>query len=669
MVGNMERGDDMKAKTASRSRPKRPVSLADNLPIELLSIQVLGRATVLDLRLNHATVSIAIEPPKAPSPFGRTTVVVPDAKSGAAFLGRIGRWLRVGVPPQPNGTTVTPPPAEIGAVALQTGADEDGVTWHRTKLCFGGVEELYLLWPESGSRAWLSEKDAECRDSLIEALTVVLRDGRRPAPRESGRERGPDPLRSDPIPLVSSLLRMHRRPVSVVGSFWRGDRFVFAEFDGKQTAIIALGIDGLAEKLATVDAPVRYLHEAGPHIVASVEYPRNSKGENARELWIVRSGERIGHRLLAHDPEFDPGQMATPVASSDGELLAVGGRGYREGEGCFDSVRILDPMGGVVAELSEGGTNLGAETWSADGLELVADRFGEPDGRRHWDVKSKRLAPILEPSKAGAPRQFTVGVTGRNGLEVHAAGGSRQLGRLRKSERELLAKYGERSLHLRYFGDRHAIIDVGDRILLDCETLRTWVIVPSLAGATNFNPDLTTVALLPYGGGLLIGRVDDRWRTGAPPPGDDPAEVSDRLRTAIKGNPFIFDGVGSRVVPADWAAKLSLSEAEVVNRLEAAGRSHVAEAHRAIDSAIDQWRTELGSADGARNAATKAASLDVPGAPGLVWATIAYKGAAAIEEDALVALRAKLKRLAAESFVDRLQHDGRVREGLGLPAA
>jgi hypothetical protein len=131
--------------------------------------------------------------------------------------------------------------------------------------------------------------------------------------------------------------------------------------------------------------------------------------------------------------------------------------------------------------------------------------------------------------------------------------------------------------------------------------------------------------------------------------------VRHRRETPLPERPcFEFDGEKSQVTPSVWAQKLQIEPAEIVARLEAAGREHVAPLYGQIDTALDAWP------DDPRAAAARVMKLPVQGCIGVVWGAIAHRGADSLAPDEIAALRARLRSLAAADFVRRLHHQDEV---------
>jgi hypothetical protein len=625
--------------------------MTDALALEVISIEPLGRATVLHLALGKARLSLCIEPPLDATPLGKAAVAVPDAKHGAAWVKALAVWLGVDVPRRVKGALAKPPPVHLGAIALQEGVDGAGVAWQRTKLAVGAGEELYLVWSRAGGTAWLSEKDSEQRGSLMEALAIALRDGVAGPPMVEG---GLDPLRRDVVPLVTSLELSTRRPSRSVGCFWREGRFVFPEYDGRQTSVTALGLDGRAEVLATIDAPVRFLALAGPHLVATAgSSPALGRGPVV-ELWLVRSGEKKGALWLPHDENFLVGPHVTPVTSDDGTLFAVTGRGRRGAGGFFDWVKVLDDRGRLVVELEKSGHNVHADRWADGALVLLVDDKREWT----WRPQGRRVPQVAKPS----PR-YSVHFDGRDGLEVRDAttGAVRPLGGLRAKERASLAKHGERGVRSQPIEPHHALIHSGDHLLLDCQSLASWVVLPHLPCVVSVSPTLDAVAVMPHDGRLFLGRINPRWKeTARNSRSRSRAQlekargvVVDALVGTLDADRYQFDGVSTQVVPTHWASRFGLTPEEVVRRLDVAGRARVDGVYSDIDAAMTLPDVVM-----------RLASLSLAGAPGLVFAMRHAHPRWTKPVRSMLAVR--LKRLAAEGFATSLDSDRKVREALGV---
>ncbi len=131
--------------------------------------------------------------------------------------------------------------------------------------------------------------------------------------------------------------------------------------------------------------------------------------------------------------------------------------------------------------------------------------------------------------------------------------------------------------------------------------------------------------------------------------------VQTRRDTPLPPRPcFIFDGQPSPVTAQAWAQKIQIEPAEIMARLEAAGRAHVTPLYHQIDTALDAWP------DDPRAAAIRVMKLPVQGCIGVVWGAIAHRGAEALRPDEVAGLRERLRSLAAADFVRRLHHQDEV---------
>jgi hypothetical protein len=652
------KGATAKATATASAAPSPPIravpavapdTLVDDLRLEAVAVP-LGPATVLHLSLADGELAIALEQPEAGGRFAEATITVRNADVGGAMVELIAQWLGVKAPHRPAKALAKPPPYRLGVVWLQSGEDESGQTWQRTKLSFGGIEELFLLWGPTQSHAYLCEKDVAARAPLIKELAFALRDGVEPRPR-AVTDPAIDPLRRDPVPLVTELVRMPVRPASVVGTMWRNGKFVCLERAGDTTAIVAIGLDRSRDRIATIDSPrARYLHAAGPHLIASAERAPEAFHHH---MWLVSPGETRA-RLLFDDPDLDPGHSAQPVASPDGMLLAFSVRGSREGIGYRDSLIVIDVEGNRIVEWLDPDYEYYPQVWTRDGLRVLG--IGRDGAQQYatWDGTSRELRRSRPPNE-----RYTLESRGESLVVRDNRTGKRHtITPARPNEREMIEKYSTFTRNQRRVGEHYIAIEGADMILIDARTAHTWVVIPH-TGAIEVDDAFELVALLPYGGGLLLGTIDSRWRSGEPAPDLDPAQIRAHLAARIEGSRFTFEGTRTNVVPADWASRVGLDEREVARRLEAVGRAFVASLYDEIEAALAGWL------DDPVGAAARAASVHVPGSAGAVWGAIADCGAHGLDDLGLARLRGRLRELAATAFVRSLDHDPHVRALLG----
>lgn len=574
-------------------------SLGDDLELDVDRVETLGPSTVLHVRVGAGSATLLIEPPAgAKSPMGGALLTVASANDAVAMTEAMCAWLGVAMPAV-NRTTFRRS-IELGAAQLQ-GADDKSGSWQRTKLFFPSGDELFVTWERSGKGASFSEKDAATRRHLIAMLVAELFPD---SVATHAKELPSLGSASDTVPLVTNLHRLPWQPVKVGGNVWEGDRFVFVERRGDQSVILRVTLDGYTEMLATISAPVRSLFRAGPHYVASVEYPFRSG--QPREFWIVPAGQREGRRLWSSDENFNLSQSGQATGTSDGTRVAIEGR--IDGE---SALRVFSSDGEILEDI----TGVWASDW--------------PTARDRWRRYEVTAVPTgvfeIRDNKTGEVRELVPG---------------------RQSDRDLVTRF-HATFTVQLLPDDLAIIHFGDALLVDCATLRTWCLLPNVQ-AYQLSHDLSYVACMPYDGGLLLGRIEDRWRAGGPAT-EDGMLVRRRIGDQMEGGRWTFEGTRTSIVLEPWSARFSLTPAEVARRLQLAGDRFVAPAYAAIDASFDESPTDT------KAAAVRAASIGVEGASRAVWQAIDRVGAVDRE-----ALRQQLRSLARDAFVRTLGFDSNV---------
>ena len=307
----------------------------------------------------------------------------------------------------------------------------------------------------------------------------------------------------DTVPLVSTFVQTTVR-TSVIRAFWRGDRFISTHVEGGRTSVVEVDLEGRATTLATLPGRWCYfLHSAGPHVIAGVQWGMRS---DETEVWLVPF-DRSAPRLLMHgDPDVaTPEVMLPPVTSADGAVIALRVYSYER----RSRVRIFDDRGTTLEELEAS-----PERW--DGDDLVVSEYDEATETvrlRAWNPRSRVLTGAAEGEQ---PAPYLLDETTRGSYEISntSTGQVVELAPTRKRERDLQIRYRKHGARL--LDSRFMVLQLGDSFLVDCETGRSWTILPGVK-KLFLDHDLSVLAVVADSGALLLARLDQRWRTGAPP--------------------------------------------------------------------------------------------------------------------------------------------------------
>lgn len=312
----------------------------------------------------------------------------------------------------------------------------------------------------------------------------------------------------DTVPLVTALIEPDVR-TPILRGFWRGDRFCCTDVRNGTTRIVEVDLDGRITTLGTLPGTgtCRFVYPAGPHVIAGVQWGASSRDT---EIWLVPADRSSPRLLVRADPEVGTAEvMLPPPARSDGSLIALS----LHDADSHARVRVVDDRGTTIAELGGGGTGASPECW--DGDDLIVTEFEYPIESvrvRAWSPQTRTLREATEPS---APYLVEETTRGTYLITTRATGQIHELTPARKRERELLTRYRWKYVSRQEL--RYHVIRLGDTFLVDCDTGRSWTMLPG-EHRPFFTEEHAAIAVVSRREALLLARLDDRWRHDHPPP-------------------------------------------------------------------------------------------------------------------------------------------------------
>jgi hypothetical protein len=339
-----------------------------------------------------------------PVAWGRAALIVKDREAGVRFLDSF-RTAFPGAMPAPAQQAVVPGPLFIKTAILGDSLDRDprggfsgrGGGWSATKWFpeqAGLAGEIYFNWNLGQRQGEWSEKDAACRDRLLEVFALALRDGPRPerTPQNDPHITASGPRIGQPRKLLSRLASCYSFSPNGQWVVYQDGAQIFAlapDKPGDQPVAIAC-FDHSPWEVRVLDNDLTLLVQEGVPEKTGVK----SSGDPMRVWWV---NPRQKGRLL-RGPEKDI-SLADASVSPDRRLIGLCmWRDNPGGKGRTKHVEILDRESGKSTRFMLPGKDLSLVSWknTAAGLRAVMVT-------NRWRIKEEEVSELyLADPTAGA---------------------------------------------------------------------------------------------------------------------------------------------------------------------------------------------------------------------------------------------------------------------------